>query len=227
MARIWLAMLFCLFAVSVFGQDGSVSSNQPQIRFHYALVGSANGVNVSISLDGFVIPWIAEYAVRINSVYGQDPPRALEMKKEMRNKLNMDAELYFYTARVTNETGHSLGLNAFSDVLTLQEGRMQKEYRPDPAYAYPLKLLNHSQVEIGFPIVERADKFDSINNAVSWTKQNEELLKMAPLVLKERANVLVALGAAARGIGKTFFGDLSLGTAGVTVPLASEITLAN
>lgn len=220
-----LTTFLFLVALVLFGQ-GSEAPHQ-QVRFHYALVGSADNINVSISLDSFVIPWIAEYVARINSFVGQDQQKALEIINEMKNKLSMDAGLYFYTARVTNETAHNLSLNAFSDILTLQEGQMQKEYRPDPASVYPLKLLGHSQVEIRFPRVERADKFDAINNAVFWTKENEQLLKMASLVPKERATVLAALGSVAKDIGRSFFGDLSLGTAGVTVPLAIEITIAN
>jgi hypothetical protein len=220
-------MLFCLFAVSVFGGDSSVSNNQRAIRFHNALVGRTLGVNVSIILDGFVIPWIVEHAVRINGVVGQDQHRVLEIVNEMRNKLSMEAELYFSTARVANTVGHNLGLIAFSGIHTLQEGRMQRELGPDPASAYLLMLLGHSQVEIKSPPIERTDKFDAIKNALFWTKENDQLLKMALLALKEPANALTALGAVAKDASRSFFGDLSLGTAGVTVPLAIEVTLAN
>jgi hypothetical protein len=128
---------------------------------------------------------------------------------------------------VKNETGDNFGLNAFRDILTLQEGRMKKEYRPDPASAYPLRLLGHCEAEIKSPRTERADKFDAINSAAFWTKENDRLLNMAPLAPKERANVPAALRAVAKDIGMSFFGDLSLGTAGVTVPLPFEITLAD
>lgn len=227
MRRTCLAILFCLFAITAFGQDKDVSNDQPPIKFHYALVGSAAGIRVSVNLDDFVIPWISDYVAKFNASAKRDKQKASQIATEMRNRLSTERQLYSYAVHVTNASDRSLGLNAFTDVLTLRDEWKKTEYRPDSASAYPSNLVGHSQMMIRFPMVERADKFDAMNNAVFWTNENGQLSKLASLMPKGRAKVLTALRTMSQQCSKTFFGDLSFGTAGVTVPLAVEITLVD
>src|SRR5208283_933865 len=224
----YLLVLSCAVLPMFVGCTRLPQPKPPFATFHYALVGSANGLDVEVNLDNFVLPWLLEYRDMFDSAVHQDQEKAKTIASEIKVRLDATTVIYHYKARVMNGNDNVVPLDMHTDILTLHERQEQKDFRPDPGQKYPSELLAHSFAEISFlRDASPVDRSEAISNADFWTGQNDQLSKLAPLVQKDRKNVEYALATISKSLDKSFFGYLSLGSAGLRVPLAVEITLAD
>lgn len=248
MKAIYPAFLFCLVASLLSGQESKVPDNQPAIRFHYSLVGSAGAVDVEISLDNFLNPWLIQSFKELGAsedLNGKDSDRFKADVWALCGKM-AEKQLFGFAVEISNRTDQSIELSVFTDILTLSTGKSQMDFRPDPASlsTYPSKLLRHSRIRIQFPFPQETpdDKIRAMNTvaymAGLWTGVNQRLMNWVRLKwsegtvdidqLKDQARAMLEEKSSEIANSSVWsFGELTLGSAGVEIPLEMKISLAD
>lgn len=236
------SVLFLLTALLLFSQESEV---QPQIRFHYALVGSANGIDAEINLDKFVDLRFMKSFEEIGASKDRNGEDSEQYKADIWSLYTKMAEqqLFGFTAQISNMTDQNVDLDVFTDVLTLSTGKTQWDLRPnlETIGSFPTKVLRHSHVAMQFPYPQDSpdDKIRALNTASYtagwWTGLDYKLQTWVRYVQwatpgenvdQLRQRVQAGTESELKTVDRPFFGELSLGSADIDIPLELKLTLS-
>jgi hypothetical protein len=118
---------------------------------HYALVGRANAIEVTIDLDKFVIDWFEKHMATFNQLSQAD-------KDQIARRLLVDESLDYVDVRLVNGGSRTVSMNVTGDSLTVSFKKARAKYTPDAEDTdYPTEVPRNSLAEVRIPIATTTD----------------------------------------------------------------------
>jgi hypothetical protein len=196
---------------------------------HYALVGRANGIEVTIDLDKFVIDWFEKHMATFDQMSQAD-------KDQIARRLLVDESLDYVDVRLVNGGSKAISMNVTGDSLTVSFKKVRAKYTPDTESSeYPTEVPQDSQAVVRIPIATTTDAKMGIGRLAASLSRIDYLLRkdlerehaadfsQTSTDPTERPEVRMA--PIARSIlEQDLSGEFFLSEEGVTVPLVFRIS---
>jgi hypothetical protein len=220
--------------LAVFGaQDTVLGGARPPgsggPSMHYALVGRANGIEVTIDLDKFVIDWFENHMATFDQMSQAD-------KDQIARRLLVDESLDYVDVRLANGGNRTISMSVNGDALTVAFKKARARYAPDPENtSYPSEVPPDSQTVARIPIATTTDAKMSIGRLAASLSRIDYLLRkdlerehaadFSQTTTDPTERPEVRMAPIARSIlDQDLSGELFLSEEGITVPLVFRIS---
>jgi hypothetical protein len=214
----------------------------PDLRLRAVLTGSSNSVNVRINLD-LAPDWFIETFMRYGEEKSVTGDQTKTKNDALTSKILSDSNFSYLDATIINNGNDPIELNPFTDALIFAFSNGQLQARPDPnkLQDYPLKILSQSSVDIQFLVTSPDDKIRLANTAAylmgfefgveqgiarwarlaEWARTprtKEQIVDRIRQKIEENSKTAKLT---------MLHGELSLDSAGIEIPLALKISVAD
>jgi hypothetical protein len=224
------ALLFFAFFSAIVGAQENQAAAGPNL--HYALVGRANGIEVTIDLDKFVIDWFEKHMATFDQMSQAD-------KDQIARRLLVDETLDYVDVKLVNRSSRTISMNGTGDTLTVSFKKAREKYSPDTESSdYPTELQSDSETKFRVPIATTTDakmgigrlaaSLSRIDYLLRKDQEREHAADLSQTSTDPTERPEVRMAPIARSIlEQDLSGEFLLAEEGVIVPLVFRISTAD